>query len=612
MPRTYTIKDAPFESHLFLNRIVAAFAVIILLAAALAARLIYLQVVDHEHYTTLAQDNRIKISPLPPTRGLIYDRNGEILAENIPTYSLEVIPEQVPDLDKTLAGLKSLLNLTDDEIEQFHAQRARSKLFTSIPLRLRLNDEEVSKFSVVRPYFQGVDIHARLVRHYPQGEITSHVVGYMGRISEEELKLLELSSYRGTHHIGKIGIEKTYEDLLHGRAGYEEIESNAQGRAIHVVGAAPASPGADLYLTLDVHLQETAFEALGEYNGAVVAIEVGTGNTLVLVSKPGFNPNSFVYGISREEYQALQESGDQPLFNRALRGQYPPASTIKPFVGLAGLEYAVTSSRRRLFCPGFFQLPDSSHKYRDWQKYGHGLIGLKEAIVQSCDVYFYDLALSLGIDRLYYFLHQFGFGEKTGIDLVNEKAGILPSRGWKLKSRGEKWLPGETLITGIGQGFTQTTPLQLANATAILAGRGKNVKPHLVDRIVTGAGVSQIVGEEQPPVDLNESNLDEVIQAMESVVHGVRGTARRIGQGISYKIAGKTGTAQVFTVKEEEKYNEAEIDFKLRDHSLFIAFAPADRPRIAVAVVVENGGHGGLTAAPVAARVIAQYLGDSP
>ena len=609
--RPLTIKRYRVAGNLFLNRITATLAVIILLSLGLVARLIYLQVMGLEHYTSLSRSNRIRISPVVPTRGLIYDRNGVMLAENLPTYSLDITPEQVEDLDETLVRLQALLAITDEEIKLFHAQRKRHRGFTSIPLHRHLSDEELARFFVNRPYFPGVDVHARLVRHYPQNELTSHVVGYVGRINERELKRLDPGNYRGTQRIGKIGVEQSYETELHGQAGYQEIETNAQGRFISVIKTVPAAQGKDLYLTLDIGLQQAAYDALGEHNGAVVAIEVETGDVLVLVSKPGFDPNPFVYGISSKAYRALQTSSDRPLFNRALRGQYPPGSTIKPFVGLAGLEYSVITARRVKYCPGFYQLPNHSHRYRDWKKWGHGSVDLTKAIVQSCDVYFYGLAHTLGIDRLHDFLQRFGFGEKSGIDLVGEKPGLLPSREWKRRARNQVWYPGETLITGIGQGFTQVTPLQLARATAILANRGGMVYPHMVSRTRTLEGITPWHEAKEERLSLNANHVNTIIRAMVDVVHSARGTARRIGVGIPYQIAGKTGTAQVFTVKQTERYQAHKVAKKLRDHALFIAFAPADHPRIAIAVIVENGGHGGSVAAPIAARVIAQYLEES-
>lgn len=608
MVRYVSIKDPHAENRIFLSRVVAVFIIIILLVLGLIGRLVYLQIVGHEHYATMAKSNRIKMVPLPPTRGIIYDRHGRVLAENIPTYSLELIPEQIKDLDETLKRLQKLLAIPDEKIERFLKQKKREKRFTSIPLLLRLSDSDVAKFSVVRPYFPGVDVHARLVRHYPYKELTSHVVGYVGRINEKELKTLPVSEYRGTHHIGKIGIEKTYEERLHGHTGFSEIETNAQSRAIKTVASIDPEPGDDFYLTLDIDLQKTAYEALEGYNGAVVAIDVKTGGVLVFTSRPGFDPNPFVYGISSKAYSALQRSDARPMFNRALRGQYPPGSTVKPFIGLAGLEYKVTDFQHKLYCPGFYQLPKVKHKYRDWKRWGHGSVDLNDAITQSCDVYFYDLARTIGIDRLHEFLQKFGFGEKTGIDLVGEKSGLLPSRAWKKRNRNEPWYPGETLITGIGQGFMQVTPLQLARATATLANKGQVVMPHLVDKTRHENRVEQEDQSAAVKIALRQQNLENIVAAMVNVVHGPRGTARRLKEGINYQIAGKTGTAQVFTVSQEEQYNEDEIAFKLRDHALFMTFAPADDPQIAVAVIVENGGHGGSVAAPMAGKIMKQFL----
>ena len=443
------------------------------MASGLVARLVYLQISGHQYYSTLSRNNQVTIQPLPPTRGIIYDRHGNIVAENTPSYSIELIPEQIINLEKTLVELQRLLEISDEEIERFHTIRRAKKPFERIPLAIRLTEEQVSRFAIHRPSFPGVDIHARLFRHYPYGSLTSHVVGYVGRINEEELTTINSSHYRGTHHIGKTGIEKTYEKTLHGKPGWGEIETNVQGRTIRVLNQNLPTPGTDLHLTIDMHLQELAYNAFGNFNGAAIAIDPDTGAVLVFVSKPGFDPNPFVSGISQKQYKALQESPDRPLFNRALRGQYPPGSTLKPFYGLAGLEYSAISPGKKVNCPGFYQLPNLSHRYRDWKRQGHGIINLTDAITQSCDVYFYTLANTLGIDKMYTFMHQFGFGELTGIDIIGEKSGLFPSRKWKRDHFDQVWFPGETLISGIGQGFVQTTPLQLAWTTATLAGRGK-------------------------------------------------------------------------------------------------------------------------------------------
>lgn len=608
MARTITLRDSYAENRLFLNRAIFAFIGILLLMLVLASRLIYLQIVGHDHYASLSRHNRVKISPLVPTRGLIFDRNGKILAENQSTYSLELIQEQVPDLQATLAELKTLVNPDNEEIERFETTRRKSKPFVSIPLRLRLSDEEVSRFAVRRPHFQGVDIHARLVRYYPYRELTSHIVGYVGRINDAELRRIDPANYRGTHHIGKTGIEKFYEETLHGKTGYQETETNAQGRLIHSLDQKPPQPGADLHLTLDIDLQRSAYEHLGDYNGAVIAIEPQTGHVLAFVSKPGFDPNAFVYGISHGEYETLKTSPDRPLFNRALRGQYPPGSTIKPFIALAGLAYSTTTADDKLFCPGYYRLPNTRRPIRDWKKNGHGLVDMNMAITQSCDVYFYDLAYRLGIDRIHEYLRQFGFGEKTGIDIKGEKSGLLPSTEWKRRVRNQVWYPGETVIAGIGQGFIQTTPLQLAKATSVIAMRGKSAELRLLKRIQGLNGVTPLEPSPVRDARFDTANLDDVIAAMANVVHGKKGTARGIGKDLSYKMAGKTGTAQLFTIKKNKQYKANEIEKRLRDHALFIGFAPVDNPLIAIAVVVENGGQGSAVAAPIARTVIDQYL----
>ena len=611
MSTLYAIKDHSVENRLFLNRIVVAFIVIILLTSGLIVRLIYLQIVGHEHYSSLAKDNSIKIVPLVPTRGIIYDRHGKVLAENTPSYSLELIPEQISNMDETLLRLQKLLDIPDEKIEQYQKLRKRQKRFVSTPLLLSMNDEELAKFAVVRPYFRGVDIHTQLVRHYPYSDLAAHVIGYVGRINEAEIKELPLAEYRGSTHVGKLGIESSYENELHGKTGYAEIETNVQARLLNTLHEVTPDPGTNLYLTLDIDLQKTAYDALDSFNGAVVAIDIKTGGVLTFVSRPGFDPNPFVVGIANEAYQALQVSENQPLYNRALRGLYPPGSTIKPFIALAGLEYEAISPQQKLLCPGYYQLPGVSHRYRDWKKGGHGAVDLSRAITESCDVYFYRLASILGIDRMHSFLQKMGFGEKSGIDLIGEKAGLLPSREWKQEQKNQAWYPGETLITGIGQGYHQVTPLQLARATATLANKGKVVTPFLVDKMVSAQGTRPGPTLPNVTLQLNPDNVNKVIEGMVNVVHSAHGTAKGINTDIDYQIAGKTGTAQVLGIKQNAKYNENAIDFKFRDHALFISFAPATDPKIAIAVVVENGGHGGSVAAPIAGLVIKQFLQEN-
>ena len=605
-----TIKDVLRESELFFSRAVLSGVLVTLLAGFLILRLAYLQVMSHEHFRTLSRENRVQLVPLPPTRGLIYDRNGVLLAQNLPAYSLEITPEKVADIPATIEDLGALIAIAESDISRFQRLRKQRRRFEGIPIRLRLSEQEVARFAVNQHRFPGVSIRATLLREYPLGDITAHILGYVGRINEQELEQIDVSNYSGTSYIGKSGVEKAYENMLHGKVGLQQVEVNAKGRILRILESVPPVPGQSLQLFLDIGIQQEAIEALGDFNGAVVAVDVRTGGVLALVSKPGFDPNLFVEGISPKEYRDLSKSEDKPLFNRALRGRYPPGSTVKPFMGLAGLEEGVISNEHNKYCPGFFQLPGHSHKYRDWKRGGHGTMTLHQAVVQSCDVYFYDLARSLGVDRIHGFLSRFGFGQRTGVDLEGELAGLLPSKDWKRRARQQAWYPGETLIMGIGQGYFLATPLQLASATATLAAGGRRVAPQVVEAsVVAGGGGTEHDFPSDPSQITVRSprNWTAIVDAMADVVEGERGTARRIRTD-AYRIAGKTGTAQVFTVKQDEKYDEEKISEKLRDHALFVAFAPIEEPRIAVAVVVENGGHGGSVAAPIARRVLDRYF----
>jgi len=615
MLRRLTIKDHIHESWLFSRRTITAVVMIIILLSVIIVRLVYLQIVNHEHFTTLSRNNRVNIVAIPPTRGLIYDRNGTLLAQNLPSFSLELVPERVGDMDETLRALSQLISISANDVQRFDKLRRQKRRFESIPLRFRLSDEEVARFAVNRHRFPGVEIEARLARHYPMGQLAAHVLGYVGRIDENDLRSLDYSDYAGTNHIGKVGIERSYEALLHGSVGHQQVETNAQGRMLRVLERTLPRPGNDIYLTLDSRLQAVAENAFADQRGALVAIDPFTGEVLALVSMPTYDPNAFVNGIDAEDYAALQQSTSQPLFNRALQGQYPPGSTIKPFLGLAGLEYRQVHQEHKVYCPGWYRLSGDEHKYRDWKREGHGLVNLNKAIAQSCDVYFYELALGLGIDRIHDFLGRFGFGARTGIDINGELSGVLPSRAWKRRARSEPWFPGETLISGIGQGFNLITPLQLASATATLARHGIHLRPRVLYGVQDPTTEQIQIQEPQPlePVQIsNEGNWDYIINAMMEVVHGLRGTARKIGRNASYKIAGKTGTAQVFGIKQDEEYVEEEVARKLRDHSLFVAFAPADKPQIALAIVVENAGSGSAVAAPIARQVMDQYLGGRP
>jgi penicillin-binding protein 2 len=609
------LKDYLRETHFFTSRALVALVCVGMLMGVVIVRLVYLQIISHEHFSTLSEKNRVNIVPVAPTRGLIYDRNGVLMAQNVPSFSLEIIPEQTENLDATLAGLSKLIAVSDDDIDSFRKRLQQKHPFESIPLRFRLSDEEVARFAVNRYRFPGVDIQARLSRDYPFGKISSHVLGSVGRINETELNELDPSNYSGTTHVGKIGVEKSYESILHGTVGYQHEESNARGRVLRVLQRIAPTPGQNIYLTIDMDLQTVAEMGLEGKRGALVALNPKTGEVLAMVSVPGVDPNLFVNGISTQQYQALQDDPDQPLFNRVLSGQYPPGSTIKPFLALAGLEFKEVTPATQLFCQGWYSLPGDTHRYRDWKREGHGEMTVSTAIVHSCDVYFYQLARLLGIDRIYKYLGYFGLGKKTGIDLPGELSGLLPSRAWKRAAHQEPWYPGETLITGIGQGYNLVTPLQLAEATAILANRGTILQPHILHAIQP-VGSSELLP--QPPIPQGKvpvadpSNWDTVIAAMEDVVNTPEGTAYGISRGASYRIAGKTGTAQVFGVKQNARYKKEEIEERLQDHALFIAFAPAEDPEIAVAVIVENGGHGGSAAAPIARAVMDRYFASKP
>ena len=608
-----TIQDRVREAHLVRRRARVALALSLVTCIGLGGRVFDLQVLEFEHFRTLSESNRVSLVAVPPTRGLIYDRNGVVLAQNTPTYSLEITPEAVQDMDVLIGTLSELVEVDDADLERFYAALAKARRFDSVPLRFRLSTEEVARFAVNRPFVPGADFKARLARTYPHGPLAAHLVGYVGRIDERDRQSIDVANYRGTNHIGKTGVEHYYESVLHGRAGYEHIEINAFGRTLRVLERRDPVPGSDIYLTIDAGLQAVAEEALGERSGSVVAIEPSSGAVLAFVSVPTFDPNLFAYGIGHQDYRELLHSLRRPLFNRALNGQYPPGSTIKPIMALAGLEADVDTASQGSYCGGWYSLPDSTHRYRDWKKGGHGELDLSRAIVESCDVFFYRLALDLGIERMHGTFADFGFGSLTGVDLSGESSGLAPSRAWKEAIRGQPWYPGETLITGIGQGYMLATPLQLASAAAALGTRGVRLRPQVVLRQETGGedGGSVLTPEITGTIRVaDEEHWIRVIAAMEDVVHGARGTARRVGAGAEYRIAGKTGTAQVIGIAQSDDYEEDEIAPHLRDHGLFLAFAPAKRPRIAVAIVVENGGSGSGSAAPIARQVMDYYLTD--
>lgn len=622
MARAVRLKDHWAEQRLFGRRVIAATIVVLACAGALVARLVYLQVVKHDYFSDLSQGNRIRIDPVPPNRGLIFDRNGEALALNRPAYQLEIVREQTPDLEDTLKRLGQLGLLAAEDVERTLRTIKARRSFDAVPVRLQLTEEELARFAVHRPDFPGVEVRPRLTRYYPLAGVGVHALGYVAAISEQDQDRIDVANYAGTTLIGKLGIERAYEDELHGETGYQQLLVNAQGRRVDRLGLkAPdlerrePTAGNDLYLAIDANVQRAAEEALAGQRAAVVAIDPTNGDVVAYVSTPTFDPNGFARGLTYAEYAALSENVDVPLYDRALRGVYPPGSTIKPLIALAALEYGVTDAKSTRFCRGVFQLPGSSHRYRDWKKGGHGTVDMHKAIAQSCDTYFYAVSDQIGIDRMHDFLVQFGLGSKTGIDIQGERTGLVPSTAWKKQAFKRKdmqvWFPGETIIAGIGQGYMLTTPLQLAHVAATVGMRGQRFAPRLVKKVrdpATGA-VRELPPTPLPPVEVSDpKDWDVIIGGMVGVTNDPSGTARRSQAGAPYKIAGKTGTAQVFSVGQNEKYNEKDVAERLRDHALFIAFAPADAPKLAVAVLVENGRSGSGTAAPIARKVFDAYL----
>ena len=609
MSQPIRLKDHEKDARLVRNRVVVGAVAIMLLICVLIARLYYLQIIQYDYHSTLSENNRVHVQPIPPTRGLIFDRNGVIIADNRPSFSLSMTRERAGNWQEVLDNIVEVLELTADDRALFEKRmRQGRRPFEPVPILFELNEEQIARVAVNQFRLPGVEVVAQLVRHYPQGAHFAHSVGYVGRINEKELKVLDPVNYSGTHHIGKTGIERFYEDDLHGQVGYEEVETNARGRVLRVLKRTDPKPGKDIVLSLDIKLQEAAEAALGGRRGAVVALDPRTGEVLAMVSQPSFDPNLFVTGISFKAYAELRDSIDRPLFNRVLRGLYPPGSTIKPAVAIAGLDSGVVNAGSRVFDPGYYQLPNYDHKYRNWNRSGDGWVDLDTAIMRSNDTYFYDLAHKMGIDRLSTYMNKFGIGQKVALDMFEESPGLMPSREWKRATRRQAWFPGETLILGIGQGYMQATPLQLAQATALIANKGVWNRPHLAKTI-----------EGQPPVDPNpmedivlrdKSDWAKVTHGMEQVMHNARGTARKAAAGSQYRIAGKSGTAQVVAIKQGEKYDRNKLQERHRDHALFVAFAPADAPKIVVSVMVENGESGSGVAAPVVRQIMDAWLLD--
>lgn len=621
MARGVHIKDHWSEQRLFDQRAIVAGAVIILLTLGLMGRLFLLQVIRHDYYAELSQGNRVRTEPIPAARGLILDRHGEVVAGNQPAYQLELVPEEVPNLQTALSGLVQLDLIRAEDVDELKKTIRSRRAFDSVPVRLRMSDEDVARFAVRRFEFQGLDIKTRQTRSYPNGDMAVHALGYVGAISEADLSHIDRAAYSGTALIGKQGVESAYETKLHGVNGSREILVNAQGRSVDKQGAfiptlnihAPTA-GDDIVLAMDLKVQRAAEDALAGRRGALVAIDPNNGDVIAMTSRPGFDPNLFGRGITRAEYGSLKDDIDTPLLDRAMRGVYPPGSTVKPVIALAGLAYHVVDPDQTRFCAGQFHLPGSAHLYREGKGGHHGYMNLVEAIAKSCDVYFYGLADTIGVDRIAAFMSPFGFGRPTGLDISGELKGLLPTREWKasyFKRPADKmWFPGETVNFGIGQGYLNVTPLQMAHYVSVLASRGKVFKP----RLVTGFR-DALTGKLEPLAPVREPDITlatpeewgRIYAGMVgAVTHGTAALA--VGKNAAYAIAGKTGTAQVFSVGQNEKYNEKTVSERLRDHSWFISFAPADQPRIALAVIVENGGWGASAAAPIARKVLDAYL----
>ncbi len=609
---------------MFIGRAILASVISIVLLGLVIARLVQLQVFDHELFAEKSQGNRIRIEAVPPIRGLIFDRKGRVIAENLPAYQLELIPEQVDDIDDTLQRLAAMDLIAADDIPRFKALSRNGPQFKPVTLKFRLTEEEIANFAIQRPRFPGVDFQPRLVRHYRYGELFAHAVGYVGALNTSDMERLDSARYAGTSHTGKTGIEASFENNLHGNAGYRHLITNARGRQVpadsgELLDSLPIdqtpTPGSNIYLSLDLDLQRVAYKALEGRRGAVVAVDPGNGEILALVSSPSFDPNLFAVGMSSQQFGALQNNPDRPLFNRAVVGAYPPGSTIKPVLALAALQTGATNLTRKSACIGYFQLEGDDHRYRDWKPEGHGLVDLHDAINQSCDVYFYEISGDLGIDNMHEYLTRFGLGNATGLDVLGERSGLVPSREWKRRNFSgdhRRWYHGETVIASIGQGFMLATPVQLASTVGTLATRGVRFRPHMVAAVEDALSGERNLIRPQSLGDVgieNEFYWDTVLEAMHAVLQGPRGTARAVGTGAPYEMAGKSGTAQVVSIAQDEEYDEEELAERLRDHALFVSFAPLDDPRIAVAVIVENGSSGSGVAAPIARAVMDQYLG---
>ncbi|WP_296248130.1 penicillin-binding protein 2 [Pseudomonas sp. UBA4194] len=609
MPQPIPLKDHGKEQGLVNRRLIACALFVLALSFALVGRLYFLQVVEFAYNSTVSENNRVHVLPIAPERGVIYDRNGVVLADNRPSFNLTLTRERTGDTSHVLDEIVSVLGLSDEARKQFDKDLKRVRHpFEPVTLMYELSEDQIARIAVNQFLLPGVDVEAQFVREYPRKEHFAHSVGYVGRINEKESKTLDQVEYRGTQSVGKTGIERFYESQLHGHVGYEEVETNAQGRVMRVLNHHDPVPGKNIVLSLDANLQEAAEKALGDRRGAVVCIDPETGDVLAMVSKPSFDPNLFVTGISVKEYAALRDSIDRPLFNRVLRGLYAPGSTIKPEVAIAGLDTGAVTPQSRVFDPGYYELPNYDHKYRNWNRTGDGWVDMDAAIMRSNDTYFYDLAHKLGVDRLHDYMTQFGLGQKVSLDMFEEAAGLMPSQQWKRATRRQAWFPGETLILGIGQGYMQVTPLQLAQATTLIASKGVWRRPHLAETV---GGVAPTDDNPMPNIVLRDNReWDQVNHGMQMVMHDPRGIARQAAAGAQYRIAGKSGTAQVVAIKQGERYNRLKTLERNRDNALFVGFAPADHPKIVVAVMIENGEAGGRVAGPVVREIMDAWLLD--
>ena len=608
-----SIRNHSAESALFLRRTLVVFLAILLAVGILISNLYYLQINSFDTYKTRSNANRISVQTVPPNRGLIYDRNGVILAENRPVYSLQVIANKTNNLTKDIERLTKLLSLTDRELVKFKSQNRYSRSFKAITIRDQLTPEEVALFTVNQHLYKGFSIQASLKRYYPFGNAFTHVLGYIAKINTRDLEKIEQrgerARYQGTRYIGKLGIERYYEDILHGQPGQRQVEVDSWGKVIRTLQFTAPTPGKDITLNIDINLQLKAQELLGDNRGSIVLMEAKTGAILSLVSAPSYDPNLFVTGISQKKYQSLLSSRDRPLINRATQGRYPPASTIKPQMALLALDEKVITEETKIKDPGWWIVPNSKRRFRDWKRWGHGLVDVFHAIEQSCDTFFYDTSYKLGIDRIEPFMRLFGFGEYSGLDIAEETKAIMPSRDWKRARFNQPWYDGDTISIGIGQGYWTVTPIQLTKATAILARRGENIKPHVLRSITTAGETSTPVYETAPIIKLHSSRYwDIALKAMQGVTSKRSGTAYRAFGDAPYTVAGKSGTAQVINIKEDEVYDADKINERHRDNAMFVAFAPFESPEVVVSVVLENAGGGSSNAAPIARELFDEYF----